>query len=162
MVNSSGAQRGGGGVNMDMLEHDPTPEGAVAAPVSQGSDGAEPVPASAGVPGGVWGAVRASPWLVAAAVVVCVAAGVAFGLVRHPKYSATAKLAVLHLNFGAPGGLSGFSGAAAVLADTYARSVDADGVVDPLALQFRTSPGGSAPTCRGRVSRRRRSSRSPR
>jgi len=88
----------------------------------------------------VWSAVRSNLLLVVAIVVIFTAAGVAAGLRRHAKYSATSTLAVLHLNFGgSSGALNAFSTAAPILADTYARSVSADGVVAPLASQFHTS-----------------------
>ncbi len=73
-------------------------------------------------------------------ILVCTGAGVAAGLSRKPSYTATTRLAVLHLNFGAPGALAGFSTAAEALADTYARAVQADGVVLPLAARLHRSP----------------------
>jgi capsular polysaccharide biosynthesis protein len=89
---------------------------------------------------GVWDAVRASPLLVAATVVIVTALAVAAGVVRQQKYTATARIGVLHVDFASPGALSGFATSAATLADTYARSVDANGVVNPLAVKFRSSP----------------------
>ena len=91
-------------------------------------------------PIGVWNAVRSSLFLVIITIVVFAAAGVAAAYVRPQKYSATTRLAVLHVNFGSPGALSGFSSGAPVLADTYARAVTADGVIDPLAAQLHTAP----------------------
>ena len=91
-------------------------------------------------PIGVWNAVRSSLLLVIITIVVFAAAGVAAAYVRPQKYSATTRLAVLHVNFGSPGALSGFSSGAPVLADTYARAVTADGVIDPLAAQLHTAP----------------------
>ena len=79
---------------------------------------------------------RSHWFLVLVAVVVLTGSGVAAGLKRHAKYSSTATLAVLHVNLGAAGALSGFQTAAETLADTYARSVRADGVVNPLAARF--------------------------
>jgi capsular polysaccharide biosynthesis protein len=93
-----------------------------------------------GPPPGVWDAVRSSPLLVAATIVIVTALAVAAGVVRQQKYTATARIGVLHVDFASPGALSGFSTSAATLADTYARSVDADGVVNPLAVKFRSSP----------------------
>jgi capsular polysaccharide biosynthesis protein len=88
----------------------------------------------------VWGAVRSNIVLVVIVVLVCTAAGAALGMRRHAKFSATANLAVLHLNFGgSQGSLNAFSTAGPILADTYARSIDADGVVAPLAKEFHTS-----------------------
>lgn len=89
--------------------------------------------------GGVWGAVRTNAALVVSVIVLFTAAGLAVGMVRQPKYAATAKLAVLHLNFGSPGALNGYQSAAQVLADTYARVISANGVVQPLAREFHTS-----------------------
>lgn len=91
------------------------------------------------VPGGLWGAIRSSPFLVILVILICTGAGVGAGLARKVEYSASSKLAVLKLNFGAAGALNGFSTAAAVLADTYARGISADGVVQPLANQFHQS-----------------------
>lgn len=89
---------------------------------------------------GVWSAIRSSRVLVVLIILVFTAAGLAAGVVRHPKYSASARLAVLHLNFGgSAGALNAFSTAAPILADTYARSIGADGVVAPLATRFHTS-----------------------
>ena len=91
-------------------------------------------------PPGVWGAVRSNMRLVVIIVVLLTAVGVAAGLSRYAKYSATANLVVLHLNFGgSSGSLNAFSTAAPILADTYARAINADGVVDPLAKKFHTT-----------------------
>lgn len=91
-------------------------------------------------PFGVWDAVRSSLSLVIITIVVFAAAGAAVAFVRHQKYSASTRLAVLHLDFGTPGTLGGFSTAGPVLADTYARAITADGVIDPLAARFHASP----------------------
>jgi len=89
---------------------------------------------------GVWSAVRSNLFLVVIIVLVFTVAGAAAGLKRSAKYSATSTLAVLHLNFGgSAGALNAFSTAAPELADTYARSINADGVVQPLSKQFHTS-----------------------
>ncbi|HEX5192361.1 MAG TPA: Wzz/FepE/Etk N-terminal domain-containing protein [Solirubrobacteraceae bacterium] len=88
---------------------------------------------------GVWAAVAARPFLVIATTLVFVLAGALYGVARTPKYSATTKLAVLHVNFGAPGALAGFSTATAALADTYARAITANGVIKPLAARFHQS-----------------------
>jgi hypothetical protein len=91
-------------------------------------------------PPGVWSAVRSSKVVVAIIVLLGTAIGLGVGVHRSPKYSATANLAVLHLNFGgSQGALNAFSTAGPILADTYARSIDADGVVTALAKQFHTS-----------------------
>jgi hypothetical protein len=87
----------------------------------------------------VWGAVRANKTLVLIIVVIFTGAGIAAGVMRHPKYSATANAGVMHINFGSTGALAAFQSAVPVLADTYARSINADGVVRPLAAKFHTS-----------------------
>ena len=99
-----------------------------------------PLPLSPRPRPGVWGAISARPLLVMQTVLVFVLAGVAYGLARQPNYSAQTRLAVLHINFAAPGALSGFSTATAALADTYARAISANGVVTPLAARFHQSP----------------------
>lgn len=88
---------------------------------------------------GVWDAVRASPALVIITVLVCLGIGIVGAFVRHPKYTATTKLAVLHINLASAGAINGLSTAAPALADTYARAIDADGVVRPLESQFHSS-----------------------
>jgi capsular polysaccharide biosynthesis protein len=88
---------------------------------------------------GVWSAVRSNIALVVIIVLLFTAAGVVAALHRQPKYTAAARLAVLHLNFGSPGALAAFQSAAPMLSDTYSRSIDADGVVRPLAVEFHTS-----------------------
>ena len=117
----------------DSMAHDGPPAPSAA--------GESAILRNAGPTWGVWDAVRASPLVVIVAIIVFAGAGVAAGLVRQPKYSATARLAVLHLNFAAAGALSGFSTAGPVLAETYSRAISADGVVDPLASRFHTSAG---------------------
>lgn len=102
--------------------------------------GSSAAPARPPASPGVWSAVRSSIIWVVLITLVFTVAGLAAGLKRQAKYSATAKLAVLHLNFGgSQGALNAFSTAGPILADTYARSIDADGVATPLAAQFHTS-----------------------
>jgi capsular polysaccharide biosynthesis protein len=93
-----------------------------------------------GAPVGIWSAISASRWLVILVVLVLTGAGIAAGFVRKQKFTSDARLAVQHFNFGANGAASGFSTAAPTLADTYARSIDADGVVNPLAKSYHLSP----------------------
>lgn len=108
--------------------------------VQHSPPGVTTMPAVRTEPPGVWSAVRSSTVLVAILVLLCTAVGLGLGLRRSAKYSATANLAVLHLNFGgSQGALNAFSTAGPILADTYARSIDADGVVAPLAARFHTS-----------------------
>ena len=97
-------------------------------------------PDAARARGGLWDAVRSNAAVVLIAIIIITGAAVAAGLKRTPNYSATTTLSVLHLDFGAPGALSGFSTAAAALADTYARAVHADGVVMPVAARVHASP----------------------
>ncbi len=94
-----------------------------------------------GPPPGLWGAIRANLPLVIASIVICTAAGLAIGVIRKPKYSATARLTVQHINLGAAGAASGFSTLAVALADTYSRSIKADDIVTPLALKFHLKRG---------------------
>lgn len=91
-------------------------------------------------PVGVWDAVRSHLAIVIITIIVFAAAGAAVAYVRHQKYSATARLAVLHLNLGAPGALSGLATGGPVLADTYARAITADGVIDPVAARLHVRP----------------------
>jgi capsular polysaccharide biosynthesis protein len=91
-------------------------------------------------PTGLWDAIWSNIVVVIAAVVVITAVALAAGLSRAQKYSSTTTLSVLHLDFGVPGALSGFSTAAAALADTYARAIRADGIVLPVAAQLHASP----------------------
>lgn len=72
--------------------------------------------------------------------IVFAGVGIAAGLVRKQKFTATTQLAVLHLPINAAGALNSLSTAGPVLADTYARAVKADGVIKPLSTEFRQSP----------------------
>ncbi len=98
-------------------------------------------------PAGVGAAVRRHWFLMTLCVVVFVGAGAAYGLKRKPTYTARAKLSVGHVNLTAPGALSGYAQATTALASAYARAVDADGVVLPVARQA----GLPAQTVRDRV-----------
>jgi len=88
---------------------------------------------SAPVPAGLWPAVRRHWVLAVLPVIALTAAGLAYGLHRQPTYTATAKLAVSKLELTSPGALAGFTQAAQALAETFSRSVDAAGVVNPTA-----------------------------
>lgn len=92
-------------------------------------------------PPGVWSAVRSNIALVVIIVLLFTGVGIAAGLHHQAKYSASAKLAVLHLNFVGSSGawLNALNTAGPILADTYARAIGADGVVGPLATEFHTS-----------------------
>jgi capsular polysaccharide biosynthesis protein len=114
-----------------LTEPETTIEDRVVSPPAPAREKAPPQPAS-----GVWGAVRAHWIVVLLSIVIFTGGGVAAAVHRHPNYSATARAAVQHFNANAPGALGGFATAAPALADTYARSIDADGVVNPLAKQF--------------------------
>jgi capsular polysaccharide biosynthesis protein len=89
----------------------------------------------------VWAAVRSSAVFVVIIVLVFTGAGIAAGLHRQPKYTASSELAVIHMNFGGTNALGAFSTAGPILADTYARAVNTAGVIEPLAAKFHTSPG---------------------
>lgn len=64
--------------------------------------------------------------------------GVAFGLHRHPTYSATARLSVGRVDV-ATQSIPGFTVAAQTLADVYSRAILAPAIVRPLQQQFRLS-----------------------
>ena len=59
---------------------------------------------------------------------------------RTPTYTAEARLMVGRLNISTPGAVQGFATAAQDLASTYPLVIDADGVVNPVARQLRTTP----------------------
>lgn len=88
---------------------------------------------SSPVPGGIWVAIRHYWILVLLPVIAFTAAGIVYGIRRHPTYTASAKLAVSKLDLTAPGALAGFTDATESLAQTFSRSIDATGVVDPAA-----------------------------
>ena len=120
---------------MDVLESPPRLEEE--APPTQ----AEAVPAfSSPVPRGLWGAVRRHWILALLPVIALTAAGVAYGLRHQPTYTASAKLAISKLDLTAPGALAGFTDASEALAQTFSRSINATGVVDPVASSLGIAP----------------------
>jgi capsular polysaccharide biosynthesis protein len=60
---------------------------------------------------------------------------------RSAKYTAESRLMVGRLNISTPGAVQGYAQAAQDLASTYPLVIDANGVVNPIARQFRTTPG---------------------
>jgi hypothetical protein len=74
-------------------------------------------------------------------IVVLLAAAAVFAERRPVAYTAESDLQVGRLNVSTPGAIAGFAQAAGTLTSGYARAVFADGVVDPLAVRFHTTPG---------------------
>jgi uncharacterized protein involved in exopolysaccharide biosynthesis len=116
-----------------------TREAASSTPLGEDRQNAGQLPTDAKRPGagdshqlfeqvGVLEAMRWHWRLVLIPVVLLVGAGLAFGLLRAPQYTATANLSV---DFGAqnPSSLSGSVTAAQALAESYARAIDATPVV---------------------------------
>jgi capsular polysaccharide biosynthesis protein len=60
---------------------------------------------------------------------------------RTPTYTAEARLIVGRLNISTAGAIQGFTSAAQDLASTYPLVIYANGVVNPVARQLRTTPG---------------------
>jgi capsular polysaccharide biosynthesis protein len=75
------------------------------------------------------------PILLVVPIIVCLAAAVAYGVHRSPKYTATTRMQVTGLNLASPGALSAYSSASAALATTYARNLDGDAVATPVATK---------------------------
>jgi capsular polysaccharide biosynthesis protein len=73
-------------------------------------------------------------------VVIFVAVAAVAASRRTPHYSAEARLMVGRLNISSPGAITGFTQAAQDLASAYPLVINADGVIDPLASRFHTSP----------------------
>lgn len=82
------------------------------------------------------------PFLVILPVVLMIAAATVVGIHRSPNYTAHTRMQVIGLNLGSPGGLSSYSTASAALATTYARAIDADQVVNPIAAKLHMTPNG--------------------
>jgi capsular polysaccharide biosynthesis protein len=78
--------------------------------------------------------------LVLVPIVIFIAAGGAIALARSPVYTAQARMQVGRLNISTPGAISGYAEAAITLASGFSRAITADGVVDPLAGRFHTTP----------------------
>lgn len=79
-------------------------------------------------------------YLVAAPVIVFVVIAGIVASARAPTYTAEARLMVGRLNLSTAGAVQGFAGAAQDLAQSYPLAITADGVVDPLAKRFGTTP----------------------
>ncbi len=95
----------------------------------------EPVPRN-----GVIEAAQRYWYLVAAPMIAFVVIAVIVASGRVPTYTAEARLIVGRLNLSTAGAVQGFAGAAQDLAQSYPLAISADGVVDPLAKQFGTTP----------------------
>jgi len=78
--------------------------------------------------------------LVLLPILVFVPVAAAVALARTPTYTAEDRLMVGRLDMSSPGAIQGFAGAAQDLAQSYPLVIDADGVVDPVAKKFRTTP----------------------
>jgi capsular polysaccharide biosynthesis protein len=91
---------------------------------------------------GVWESARRYWILVLLPIVVFVVLGAGYALARTPVYTAQARLQVGRLNISTPGAIAGFAEAAETLASSFSRTITADGVVNPLAKQFDTTPAG--------------------
>jgi capsular polysaccharide biosynthesis protein len=78
--------------------------------------------------------------LVLLPVVFMVAAALALGLQRDPVYEAETRMTVAGIDVTQPGGLSGLAIAGPTLASTYSRSVDAEGVIEPVADKLGMNP----------------------
>lgn len=74
---------------------------------------------------GVWRAMAWNWWVVVLAVVLLGGAGAAYGLLRTPIYTATARLAVGRIDITSPGALSGYAVATQSLATGYSRTASA-------------------------------------
>ncbi len=79
-------------------------------------------------------------YLVVAPVIVFVIIAGILASARVPTYTAEARLIVGRLDLSTAGAVQGFAGAAEDLAQSYPLAISADGVVDPLAKQFGTTP----------------------
>ncbi len=97
---------------------------------------------------GVGTALRVHPFIVIVMVLILVGGAAAYGLVRKPVYTATARLTVGTIDITSPGALSGYAVAAPALASSYSRVIGADAVVRPVSRMTHLSPS----TVRGRLS----------
>ena len=79
-------------------------------------------------------------YLVLAPVIVFVVIAGILATARAPTYTAEARLMVGRLDLSTAGAVQGFAGAAQDLAQSYPLAISADGVVDPLAKRFGTTP----------------------
>lgn len=89
---------------------------------------------------GVLEAVRSRWPMVLAATLILGVVGGAFGLIREPSYTATARLLV-GVDVSDPTAVPGALSAAEELADVYARSIDSEAVVDAVAARAGISAG---------------------
>jgi len=85
----------------------------------------------------VWESVRRHPVLALAPVILFVAAAVAYGLNRPPRYTAESRVSVGRIDLSQPGAITGFSTATQALASAYSRAIDAPAVVAPVSRELK-------------------------
>jgi uncharacterized protein involved in exopolysaccharide biosynthesis len=100
---------------------------------------ADPFPTSVPRVGLLQAARRHWPLVVIPTVLLLVA-GLLLAQARQPTYTAVSRVAVGGLKLDQPGALSGFSTAAATLASGYARAVNGDAVINPIAAKLHETP----------------------
>jgi uncharacterized protein involved in exopolysaccharide biosynthesis len=88
---------------------------------------------------GLWDAICRHPLLILMPVLLLTAAGIAIGMVRHPIYTAESQLVVGKVNPNSPA-LGGFVQTTTALATAFSRSIDADGVITPVAAKMHADP----------------------
>ncbi len=93
----------------------------------------------------VWQAVKRRPFLALLPVAVFIAAGVVFGIARHPVYTATTRMYV-QVPASDPAALFSLTDAASGLASAYSRAVDATSVVNAVARDLSADPAAVAGT----------------
>ena len=91
----------------------------------------------------VWRSITRHPVLAVLPLIVLVAAGVGWGLSRHPVYTATTRLYV-QVPTSDPSALFSLTDAASGLASAYSRAVDATDVVKAVARDLATDPAAVA------------------
>jgi putative inorganic carbon (HCO3(-)) transporter len=111
---------------------DPPPPGVAAAAALDPSPPRRHEPA----PPSVLEAARRHPRLVAGALLVALAAALAFALTRPTVYHATAQMRVGGFDVSVPGAASGYATASVALAVSYSYSVDEPAVVNAVARQL--------------------------
>jgi capsular polysaccharide biosynthesis protein len=90
---------------------------------------------------GIGQGIRRHPFVIVLCVILFVGAGIAGALVKKPTYKAQATLSTGRIDVGSPGDLSTFATATQSLAEQYARTIQAQGVVVPLAQREHLDPG---------------------
>lgn len=108
-------------------------EGPVLAPVSQlETSGAPRVTVST--------AFRRHWPLVLVSVALLVTLALAYGLTRTPVHTAQSTLSVGRVSDASAASLTGFTTAAAGIADTYSRTIGSDAIIDPVAKELNVDP----------------------